>query len=286
MSFGTSVKLPDGSIYFNRVSLRSMSDLVDMKDEASKEVQQAKEQLLMLASATPKDLFTGEDGVMFQLTREFNDTWESLQESFYNMNRADIVIDELDGWSWRHKDEFGEEIAESLDPSKPEDWRRIASGDYMYETDKSIKATSLDALDKEIDKVGESFFYKQDKIRGKYVLYYKNRLFHTSDNVYLFSSEESAYKHFFDSLDFSFIEMTKKSYIEKNQTFLRQELAKYLGQETKQIEEYNSLLDAVLASKEDNTMEYYEQMSKLGDYIRMTVQNYMKSFVEVVKLAE
>lgn len=285
MSFGTSVKLPYGSIYFNRVTLRSMSDLVDIKDEANKEILQAKEQLLMLASATPKDLFPGEDGVMFQLTREFNDTWESLQESFYNMNRADIVIDELDGWSWSRKDEFGEELEKPLDPSKPEDWRRIASGDYMYETNKDIKATSLDTLDAEIDKIGESFFYKQEKIRGKYVLYYKNRLFHTSDNVYLFSSEESAYKHFFDSLDFSFSEMTKKSYIEKNYDFLRKELAKYLGQEMKQIDEYNSLLDEVLASNEKNTMEYYEQVSKLGDYVRTAVQNYVKSFVEVVKLA-
>lgn len=285
MSFGTSVKLPDGSIYFNRVSLHSMNDLVDIKDEATKEILQAKEQLLMLASATPKDLFAGEDGVMFQLTREFNDTWESLQESFYNMNRADIVIDELDGWSWSHKDEFGEEIEKPLDPSKPEDWRRIVSGDYISETDKSIKVTSFEALDAEIDKISKLFFYKQDKIRGKYVLYYKKRLFHTSDNVYLFSSEESAYKHFFDSLDFSFSEMTKKSYIEKNYDFLRKELAKYLGQEMKQIDEYNSLLDVVLASNETNTMEYYEQVSKLGDYIRTAVQNYVKSFVEVVKLA-
>ena len=282
MSFGTSVKLPNGSIYFNRVSLRSMSDLVDMKEEASKEIQQAKEQLLMLASATPKDLFTGEDGVMFQLTREFNDTWESLQESFYNMNRADIVIDELDGWSWRHKDEFGEEIEEPLDPSKPEDWRKIASGDYMYEIDKGIKATNLDALDAEIDKIGESFFYKRDNIRGKYVLYYKNRLFHTTDNVYLFPSEESAYKHFFDGLGFTFSEMTKMSYIEKNQNFLRKELANYLDVEAE--EDYNSLLDSILASKEENTMEYYDQMSKLGDYIRTAVQCYMKNFVEIVKL--
>lgn len=43
MSYGTSVKLPDGSIYFNRVTLHSMSDLFDIKEEASKSVQQAKE---------------------------------------------------------------------------------------------------------------------------------------------------------------------------------------------------------------------------------------------------
>lgn len=286
MGYGTSVKLPEGSIYFNRVALHSMSDLLDIKEEASKGVQRAKEQLLMLASATPKDLFTGEDGVMFQLTREFEDTWESLQESFFDMNRAGIVIEELDGWSWSHKDEFGEDIEESLDPSKPEDWRRITSGDYVSEADTDINPTSLDALDAEIDKISKPFFYKQDKIRGKYVLYYKSRLFHTADNVYLFSTEESAIKHFFDSLDISVSKMTEKSYIEKNQDFLHKELAKYLGQEKKQVEEYNLLLDAVLTSKEENTMTYYEQVSKLGDYIKTAVQNHMKNFIEVVKLAE
>ncbi len=156
----------------------------------------------------------------------------------------------------------------------------------MSEVDTDINATSLDAIDAEIDKIAEPFFYKQDKIRGKYVLYYKNRLFHTADNVYLFSTEESAIKHFFEGLDISVSKMTEKSYIEKNQDFLREELPKYLGQEKAQMEEYYLLLDAVLTSKEDNTMTYYEQQSKLGDYIKTVVQNYMKNFIEVVKLVE
>ena len=285
MSYGTSVKLPDGSICFNRVTLHSMSDLFDIKEEASKSVQQAKEQLLMLASATPKDLFTGEDGVMFQLTREFEETWESLQDSFFDMNRAGIVIDELDGWSWRRKDEFGEETDEPIDPSKPEGWRRIACGDYTFQNEGNLKATSLDALDAEIDKISKPFLYRKDKVRGKYVLYYKGHLFHTDENIYLFPTEEVAIKSFFESLELRFSDMTEKSYIAKNQDFLRNELAKYLDKEVK-VEDYNSLIDTILASKEDKTMTYYEQISKFGDMIRDAVQNYMKQFVEIVRLAE
>ena len=239
----------------------------------------------MLASATPKDLFTGEDGVMFQLTREFEETWESLQDSFFDMNRAGIVIDELDGWSWRRKDEFGEETDEPIDPSKPEGWRRIACGDYTFQNEGNLKATSLDALDAEIDKISKPFLYRKDKVRGKYVLYYKECLFHTDENVYLFPTEEVAIKSFFESLELRFSDMTEKSYIAKNQDFLRNELAKYLDKEVK-VEDYNSLIDTILASKEDKTMTYYEQISKFGDMIRDAVQNYMKQFVEIVRLAE
>lgn len=123
------------------------------------------------------------------------------------------------------------------------------------------------------------------KIRGKYVLYYKGHLFHTEDNIYLFSTEDAAIKSFFESLELCFSNMTEKSYIAKNQDFLRKVLVKYLDKENVK-EEYNSLIEAILAPKEDKTMAYYEQMSKLGDMIRDAVQNYMKQFLEIVKLAE
>lgn len=61
MSYGTSIRLPYGSVYLNKLNLKSKYDLESEINDASEEIQGAKEKLKVLVSATPRDLFPNEE---------------------------------------------------------------------------------------------------------------------------------------------------------------------------------------------------------------------------------
>jgi len=135
MSFGTSIKLPYGTVYFNRVTLHLKYDLLSQQEEADKDIQRIKEELKMMAAGTPKDLFPDEEDVFFRVKQEFDGKWELLEDYFFDSIRARIVLNELDGWNWDHRDSMGEITEEKLDPDSPHDWK---SGIYVLPSRCSI----------------------------------------------------------------------------------------------------------------------------------------------------
>lgn len=280
MGYGTSVKLPYGSVYFNHSTLRSKYDLKEKRDDARKYIRSLKEDFKMMAACTPKDMFSGEDDVLFSLSRRFDEDWESLEENFLEMNRAEIVLDELDGWKWHGKDEFGEETEETLDPDKADDWALISSGDYDSLGGINEKITSLKDLDDFIEKRSNRLFCRSDKVRGKYALYYKGRLYRSGDGLYLFSSEKSALEHFFSSVGVKFYYVSEKDYIQKNKEFLTEGLAEYLDTETISYEGHCEMIEKILNSEKCD----YTLQSTLHENITKAFRNYLMKDVVLLKL--
>ena len=282
MGYGTSVKLPYGTIYLNKVTLRSKYDLLSMRDEADRDIQRVKEELKMMAAGTPKDLFPDADDVFFRVNSAFNENWEALEEYFMDYWRANIVLDELDGWKWDHTDRYGELIEEKLDPDNQEDWRRIVSGDYEdCNLVRTFKPASIDELDSQIDKFMDRFLFKENRVGGKYVLYYKGKLFHDYNGLYLFSSEESAIDHFYDCMQRNFTDLLGKQNITKNKEFYTVELLNFVDpDESHSKEGYLSLIEKTLASEENA----FDSKWELQEYVHRAIRNYMRQFVKIVQL--
>ncbi|MBO5003871.1 MAG: hypothetical protein J6D03_01135 [Clostridia bacterium] len=89
MSRCTLVKYAEDSEAVGGINVSSYYDLVDKIDDNEKWISKCKEKLKMLASCTPKDMFPenkiGED-TMFQLNREFDETWECIEEANVTLN--------------------------------------------------------------------------------------------------------------------------------------------------------------------------------------------------------
>lgn len=280
MSYGTSIRLPYGSVYLSKLNLKSKYDLESEINDASEEIQGAKEKLKVLVSATPRDLFPNEEDVLYSVNRDFDDLWELLEENFQQKDRLELVLNEIDLWKGEHKDEFGEVVEESLDPDNSQDWAKITGERYDSSfMDRTCKAISLQELDAQIDHRLSPFLFQEERFKGKYVLYYKDKLYHSIDSLYLFSSEESALKHFFRSLDLVFSALSEKKYVVENRPFLSEELSKFLDNDMVR-KEYEALLDEV--SKQDK--KNYKTECQLYDYIYMAVQNYINQFISIIQL--
>ena len=280
MSYGTSIRLPYGSIYLNKMSIKGLYDLESEIDDASDSIQHVKEKLKMLASATPKDLYPNEEDVLFSLNRDFDDLWELLEEDFQKKHRLQLVLDEIDLWKGEHKDDLGEIVEESLDPDKSEDWAKITGERYnTLIMSSTCKAFSLDNLDSQIGNQITPYLFEKERLKGKYVLYYKDKLYHTINNLFLFSTEESALNHFFRGLDLNLSSLAERKYIVENRQFLSEELAKFLDDDEKR-KEYEELLDEVSKQDEKN----YATECQLYDYIKMAVDNYIKQFIRIIQL--
>lgn len=280
MSFGTSIKLPYGTVYFNRVTLRSKYDLLSQQEEADKDLQRIKEELKMMAAGTPKDLFPDEEDVFFRVKQEFDGNWELLEDYFFDSIRARIVLNELDGWNWDHSDHLGEITEEKLDPDNPNDWKRIASGDYYPDTSlRDMESASMEKLDAQIQSIAERYLFKENRLLDKYVLYYKDRLYHTHDGLFLFSSAESARKHFFNNLDLRLSSFTDKKFIEKNHDFMTKDLLPFIEEnDTQSHADYLATIDDVKASDKQYD---FELTGKRHDYLEQAITNYIMQFVEI-----
>jgi len=239
MGYGTYIKLPDGSIYFNRETLHSIDDLAEIKEDSEKDIQQIKERLKMLAASTPKDIFPKEDDVLIRVNSEFNDNWEFLEESFYKMVRSDIVLDELHGWTWESSGDYGDMVREKLNPSNQDDWAKISSGDYLGKL--KYESSSLAELDSVVEKIFQRFSFKNSSVKKRYALYYMGKLFRTNDNLFLFSSQEAALDRFLHCMgitDEYYMEISlgsyvKKKYLEAHRDYLESVLARYIIEDDK-----------------------------------------------------
>lgn len=284
MSYGTSIRLPEGRVYLNKMALNSLHELKEKRDEAAKDVRDMKEQLKMLAAGTPKDLFPGETDILFRANQEFEEIWNSLEDYFWTRDLTNYILGELYGWEWSQHcytgkiGEFKEQVEEKLDPEKSEDLWRIAEHDY----DTSLrldndKGNTLESFEKALDQQADRYMSRYDKVADKYVLYFKGRLFCLHNGHFLFSSEESAKAFFFRYLDFEIHMYDEKAFIEKNKELIFIELNPYYEDDGENIVE---LTEHVLASEKNN----YELRYKLISKIENALRKFVLQFVEVKKV--
>lgn len=287
MSYGTSIRLPEGRVYLNRMALNSLHELKEKRDEAAKDVRDMKEQLKMLAAGTPKDLFPGETDILFRVNQEFEEVWDSLEDYFWMRDLCNYIIGELDGWAWSQyshagpRGEFEEQVEDKLDPEQRADWWRIVEHDYdsslRLEAD---KANTLETFEKALDRQAERYMSRYDRVADRFVLYFKGRLFCLHNGHFLFSSKESAIAFFFRYLDFEVSAYDEKAFVEKNKDLIFNELRSYYADAVDDGESVEELVDQLLASDDRD----YKIRYKLIHKIEMALRNFILQFVEVKKV--
>lgn len=287
MSYGTSIRLPEGRVYLNRMALNSLRELKEKRDEAVKDVRDMKEQLKMLAAGTPKDLFPDENDILFRVNQEFEEVWDSLEDYFWTRDLCNFVIGELDGWAWSQysyagsREELKEEVEEKLSPEKSDDWWRMVEHDYdsslRLETD---KVNSLETFERALDQQTDRYMSRYDKVADKYVLYFKGRLFSLHNGHFLFSSKESAIAFFFRNLGLEVHAYDEKAFVEKNKDFIFNELKPYYEGVADNGDSMEKLVEQLLASDDRD----YEIRYKLFHKIEMALHNFILQFVEVKKV--
>lgn len=131
MSSGVSVKPKYGTVYFKNIHVRTMGELDNKIEEAEESVAKCKEKLKMLAAATPKDIFPpSEDNngdCLFSVNREFDETWEWLEEEQFQLNRLYLMRDILTDWEFDLSEDNSEQ---TLDLRKYEDFQKVCPDPY------------------------------------------------------------------------------------------------------------------------------------------------------------
>lgn len=121
MSTGILIKYKHDSEYICGNYIDSYYELEDKIKDAENWLSNCKERLRQLATCTPKDLFpeSKENGdTLFQLNREFDDIWDSIEETNNNLDRLYRIKKLVDENS---RDDNGKRI----DMYNKENWNKV-----------------------------------------------------------------------------------------------------------------------------------------------------------------
>lgn len=86
MGWGTTF---NPRIYLSKITVKSMRELDDLIEENCKYVADVRERLLMIAIATPKDIFL--EDPLHEVRREVNEELELLEDSVRLLARLDML---------------------------------------------------------------------------------------------------------------------------------------------------------------------------------------------------
>lgn len=117
------VKTKDGNVYFERMGdIYSYQDLLNKEEDCSDRIGKIKMQLMNLALATPKDVFPSceqdERTPFAQVTVAFEDLWEELMDTEWEMSKLRAVGNIIEDWQYVH------------DVDVKEHWRDIVPDPY------------------------------------------------------------------------------------------------------------------------------------------------------------
>jgi uncharacterized protein YlzI (FlbEa/FlbD family) len=94
MGWGTSFT---ADIYLNRIIFNSKYEVQSKIEELEENINRYREEILMYASATPKDIFpNSEEDILFSIKCKINDLFECLEDDYRLLTRVHHFMEHIE----------------------------------------------------------------------------------------------------------------------------------------------------------------------------------------------